>query len=241
MLAEKKLVVALDVDNLIEAKRLTALLPAVQWFKVGSQLFTSSGPAVVEMLKHAGKSVFLDLKFHDIPNTVAKAAAAAVALGVDMFNVHIEGGPEMMTRTIAVVQEAVAASGEPKPIIIGVTVLTSLDRATLAYLMNRDDLDLTDEILRRAEMAQTAGLDGVVASAHEVVPIKARLGADFVVVTPGIRPGGDSRHDQARVDTPSGAIANGSDYLVIGRSILQAEDPNQAALQILSEMEQALK
>lgn len=214
-----QLIVALDVPALDEAEAIVAQLgPAVGYYKVGSQLFTRAGPAAVEMLRQYNKQVFLDLKFHDIPHTVAAAAEAAAALGVAMFNVHVAGGAAMMEAAA----KAVAALPS-RPRVLGVTVLTSQSASPKS-------------VLDRARQAKTAGLDGVVVSAQEAVVIRKHCGAGFVIVTPGVRPAGAEKADQKRVVTPREAVAAGADYLVVGRPILAAANPAGAARAVLEEM-----
>ncbi len=228
-----KILVALDVESRDEALTLAgALRGAVGGFKIGSRLFTSEGPAMVRTLTERGDRVFLDLKFHDIPNTVATAVSAATALGVWMVNVHASGGLAMMQAARAAAHEAAAKHNVAAPLVIAVTVLTSMNQATL-----RDTgvvIDLIDQVLRLAELTKEAGLDGVVASPKETAAIRRRCGADFAIVTPGIRGGAAAatKDDQERTMSPAEAIAAGASYLVIGRPILSAPDPRAAALKI---------
>jgi len=228
-----KILVALDVETRDEALRLAETLRgSVGGFKIGSRLFTSEGPAMVRTLTEGGDRVFLDLKFHDIPNTVATAVSAATALGVWMVNVHASGGLAMMQAARAAAHEAAAKHNLTAPLVIAVTVLTSMNQATL-----RDTgvvIDLIDQVLRLAELTKEAGLDGVVASPKETAAIRRRCGADFAIVTPGIRGGAAAatKDDQERTMSPAEAIAAGASYLVIGRPILSAPDPRAAALKI---------
>ena len=228
-----KILVALDVETRDEALRLAdTLRGSVGGFKIGSRLFTSEGPAMVRTLTERGDRVFLDLKFHDIPNTVATAVSAATALGVWMVNVHASGGLAMMQAARAAAHEAAAKHNVAAPLVIAVTVLTSMNQATL-----RDTgvvIDLIDQVLRLAELTKEAGLDGVVASPRETAAIRRRCGADFAIVTPGIRGGAAAatKDDQERTMSPAEAIAAGASYLVIGRPILSAPDPRAAALKI---------
>ncbi len=241
-----QLIAALDVNTLAEARELLdKLKDAVQIFKVGSQLFTSCGPAVVRFIEAQGKKVFLDLKYHDIPNTVGRAVEAAVGLsvalersmdfanrqtpksrGLFMFTVHTVGGMEMLKAAVRAAQDKAKSCGLQKPLIVGVTVLTSEEK--------RDNI--LASVLKRAEMAKAAGLDGVVASCEEAAFLRKQFGPDFVIVTPGIRPRGSEAQDQKRVATPREAVQNGSDYLVVGRPIVQTEDPARAARAILTEI-----
>ena len=212
-------IVALDYSMASTALDLARRLsPKLCRLKVGKELFTSSGPALVEELQNLGFEVFLDLKFHDIPNTVAGAVRAAAELGVWMVNVHASGGRRMM----AAAGEAVAAFSQ-RPLLIGVTVLTSMSDADLLELGYSETTQ--DRVLRLASLAAESGLDGVVCSALEASVVRQARGNTFFLVTPGIRMAGDDSADQRRVVTPSDALAMGADYLVIGRSITAAEDP----------------
>jgi orotidine-5'-phosphate decarboxylase len=213
---KSKLIVALDVDTFEEAAALVKdLSPVVEIFKVGSQLFTRVGPRMLDCIHQAGRQVFLDLKFHDIPNTVAKAVAAAAAHKVFLLTVHASGGSEML-------EAAAQVAGRPK--IVGVTVLTSVAG------------DVQAEVLRRAQLCQEAGLDGVVASPQELPALRAKFGEKFVIVTPGIRPGWAAAGDQKRIMTPAEAVAAGASYIVVGRPILAAPDRAAAAQRVIAEM-----
>ena len=228
-----RLIVALDVPTLAEAtelgRRLSPYLAAV---KLGSQLFTAEGPLAVHALRDLGLRVFLDLKFHDIPNTVAGAVAAASSLGVWMVNVHTSGGSAML-RAAA---EAAAKGGAPdaRPLVLGVTVLTSLEESDLRAAFGTTRT-LREQVQYLAREARSAGLDGVVASPHEVADIRGACGAGFLIVTPGVRPAQADRGDQRRVLTPGEAIRAGADYVVVGRPILAAKDPVEAAQRIAEE------
>ena len=242
-----ELIVAVDVPDLAQASRvLDQLAGSVRWFKVGLQLFTAAGPAVIREIRARGGKVFLDLKFHDIPNTVAGAAESAAALGVEMFNVHASGGEAMMRTAVAAAQRNIHwgevviqpghAAGDPgrkpavggtavatRPIVIAVTILTS-QPATEA------------DVLKLARSAKASGLDGVVCSAREAVALKRELGADFKLVCPGIRPAWSEKGDQSRIVTPRDAVQAGADYIVVGRPILAAPNPADAAKRVLEEM-----
>jgi len=240
MSAKDRLIVALDVATLAEEeKALRELGGTVSFFKVGNQLFTAAGPRAVEAIKKTGAKVFLDLKYHDIPNTVERTAQAACDLGVDLFNVHALGGFEMMECAAKAVWNWSEEKGRPGPKILGVTVLTSLSEASLKDVMGETNRTLEEEVLMLARMALSAGLDGVVASPEEIVPIKEACGKEFIVLTPGVRPQGSEIGDQKRVLTPGEAIRRGADYLVVGRPILSALNPREAAGAILKEMEGA--
>lgn len=217
--ADPKIIVALDYDNLAECEALISRLdPALCRLKVGKELFTACGPSVIDLIHRKGFQVFLDLKFHDIPATVGKAVKVAAGMGVWMVNVHASGGPRML----AAAAEALAAS-EGKTLLIGVTVLTSMEQPELAAVGVSGTLD--EQVLRLAGLVRDAGLDGVVCSAREASILKAAYGPEFVLVTPGIRPAGADAGDQRRIVTPGAALLAGSHYLVIGRPITQSPDP----------------
>lgn len=229
----KRIVIALDVPEGPAALALAARLdPALCRVKVGKELFVSAGPAVVESLQRAGFEVFLDLKFHDIPNTVAAACRAAAGLGVWMVNVHASGGAAMMQAA----REAVPA-GAKAPLLIGVTVLTSLKDAELPAIGWSGSA--ADNVMRLARLAHASGLDGVVCSAREASVLRTSLGPGFVSVTPGIRPAGRDAGDQARVVTPEDAVRAGAHYLVIGRPVTQAADPAAVLRAIAASIEKA--
>jgi orotidine-5'-phosphate decarboxylase len=233
--ARKRLIVALDVPNAASAASLVARLEDnCQWFKVGMALFVAAGPAVLEPLVKRGCSVFLDLKFHDIPNTVAAAVRSAAALGVRMITIHAAGGPAML----AAAKAALAGLADP-PELLAVTVLTSMDAAQ----MNAVGADLSPaaqaELLARMGLA--GGLRGFVCSPHEVASLRGLIGPEGVLVVPGIRPAGADIGDQKRIATPAEALRQGASYLVVGRPITQAPDPAEAAGAILKEMAEALR
>ena len=231
-----RLIVALDVDSLDRATGLVdALAGQVTRFKIGSQLFTAAGPSAVEAVRKRGGAVFLDLKFHDIPNTVEGAAREAVRLGVFMFNVHASGGRAMMSAAARGAADAARTLGVPRPLVLAVTVLTSLDRAALAAELHVAS-SVEGHVLHLCTLTREAGLDGNVASPHEIRAIRNAEGPRWVVVTPGVRPAGGEQHDQSRVATPRAAIEAGADYLVVGRPITSAPDPGRAAAAILAEM-----
>jgi orotidine-5'-phosphate decarboxylase len=229
-----QLLVALDVDTAAEARALAdALRGLVGGFKIGSRLFTSHGPSIVEELAGRGDRVFLDLKFHDIPNTVAGAVAAGTRLGAWMINVHASGGSAMMRAAREAADRESARRSTTKPLLIGVTVLTSLDNEALFEMGITGDAG--EQAGRLASLAQAAGLDGVVASPQEVALIRRRCGKSFAIVTPGIRGAGDVKGDQSRTMTGQDALAAGATYLVVGRPIIAAADPRIAAEQFVME------
>jgi orotidine-5'-phosphate decarboxylase len=230
-MTDPKIIVALDYPDAASARQMIAKLdPSLCRLKVGKELFTAEGPSFVASLVDQGYGVFLDLKFHDIPNTTAKACEAAARLGVWMLNVHASGGRAMMQAA----REAVSKTAKP-PLLIAVTVLTSMDEATLHEVGVEGKLE--DQVLRLASLTQTCGLDGVVCSAQEAPVLRGALGKDFHLVTPGIRPADSSKDDQSRIVTPADAIRRGSSYLVIGRPITQAADPHAALLHIQTEVQ----
>ncbi len=221
-----QLIVALDVDNLKEAQRLVDILyPTVEMFKVGSQLFTSEGPEAVRAIGKKGAQVFLDLKFHDIPNTVFQAVMASTP-GVVMMTVHIKGGREMLESAVRGATEKAKELNIKKPFIIGITRLTS----------DKNEGSTEEDVLDAARLAKHAGLDGVVCSVLEADRIRKEFGKDFLIVTPGIRPKGYSSDDQARVATAKQAAAAGADFIVVGRPIIKAKDPLSVAKSIVYEI-----
>ena len=230
-----RLIVALDVDNTDKALGLVEKLKNdVRFFKVGFELFSSTGPGIIEPIREKGCDIFLDLKFHDIPNTAVKASVAITKLGVYMFNVHALGGYDMMKEVAEAVENAADRAGVDQPKILAVTILTSMDAKALKALGIGDSMK--EEVLRLAVMAKDAGLDGVVASPSEAKLIRKKLGEDFLIVTPGVRPALASAHDQKRIATPKNAIKDGADFIVVGRPITEAKDPAAAARQILEEI-----
>jgi orotidine-5'-phosphate decarboxylase len=232
-----KLIVALDVETAGEARRLVhTLRGVVGMFKIGSQLFTAAGPNLVREIVESGERVFLDLKFHDIPNTVAAAAVESARLGVSIFNVHAAGGSEMMRRTVDAVAEAADREKFQRPSVIAVTILTSANLQTLGEIGLSGQVN--EAVRRLALLTEASGLDGVVASPLEIETVRSVVKKkEFIIVTPGVRPAGAAQGDQKRVTTPRKAILAGADYLVIGRPILQAPDPARAAQDIIQEME----
>ncbi|MUH97898.1 orotidine-5'-phosphate decarboxylase [Aliivibrio fischeri] len=224
---DQKVIVALDYDNQADALTFVDKIdPSSCRLKVGKEMFTLFGPEFVKELHKRGFSVFLDLKFHDIPNTCSKAVRAAAEMGVWMVNVHASGGERMMSAS----REILEPYGSDRPLLIGVTVLTSMEQQDLAGI----GLDITpqEQVKRLAALTKNSGLDGVVCSAQEASMLKTDLGKEFQLVTPGIRPAGADVGDQKRIMTPVDAITAGSDYLVIGRPITQAENPSQVLNEI---------
>jgi orotidine-5'-phosphate decarboxylase len=234
-LARHKLIVALDVPDAASASALVARLDgACSWFKVGLELFTAAGPAVLEPLLKHGHSVFLDLKFHDIPNTVAGAVRSAAALGVNMLTIHATGGPAML-----IAARAALADLPNPPQLLAVTMLTSIDQEQAHAIGFHQSPG--DQALALARMGLESGINGFVCSPHEVEAIRALAGPDALLVVPGIRPAGAGLGDQKRVSTPAETLRLGASYLVVGRPITQAADPASAASQILADMAQALE
>ena len=252
MTTRDKLIVALDLPSGNAATRMAERLQGhAGMFKVGSELFTAEGPVPVRYLVTTGQRVFLDLKFHDIPNTVRAAAHEAAELGVSMLNLHASGGRKMMEAALEGVRSAlqsvggrmqgsagIAVGDEARPKVLAVTILTSLESQDL------EELGISgtpvEAVLRLARLAQSAGLDGVVASPREISAIRQACGPGFLIVTPGIRPASAATDDQARIATPASAIAAGADYLVVGRPITGAPDPVAAADAIVAEMDGAV-
>ena len=229
------MITALDFPDAESALALVdRLVEEGSFYKVGLELFTRVGPSVVEELIRREKKVFLDLKLHDIPNTVAGAVRSAAALGVDLLTVHAAGGGEMMQAAREGVEAA--GSGETSTKIVAVTILTSLGVPQLEEVWGREIGALREDVLRLASLAQASGLDGVVASALETEAIRRRLGSDLLIVTPGIRPAGTETHDQNRVATPGDAVRAGSSFLVLGRAVTQAVDPVEALRAIKAEV-----
>ncbi|MBI3061004.1 MAG: orotidine-5'-phosphate decarboxylase [Deltaproteobacteria bacterium] len=232
----ERLILALDVDDLERAKKTVRLLAgAVGMFKVGKQLFTLAGPQAVKLIHEMGGEVFLDLKFHDIPTTVAKAAIEATRLGVKMFNVHASGSLEMMRLTVREIGRVCRQENLRKPIMLAVTVLTSLNKSDLKKV--GVDGEVEDQVIRLALLTKEAGMDGVVASPQEVAAIRAACGRRFIIVSPGVRPQKGKRNDQRRIMTAEEAIRAGADYIVVGRPVMEAKDPLAAVHEILAEMD----
>ena len=222
-----KLIVALDVDNLNKAKRLVKELSSkVDIFKVGSQLFTACGPKILEIIHKAGARVFLDLKLFDIPNTVANAARAAARLRVSMFDLHVQGGIEMLRSAAKAAKEESRKLKIKPPKLIGITILTS----------DKETESTKGAVLKLARQAKFCGLDGVVCSVNEAETVRRALGKNFLIITPGIRPESKAPGDQKRVATPKQAKLSGANYIVVGRPVIKARNPSKAAEKILKEI-----
>jgi orotidine-5'-phosphate decarboxylase len=235
MKPRERLIFALDVEHFAEAQKLVGLLKGhVGLFKVGKQLFTHSGPKVIDMIRNKGEKVFLDLKFHDIPNTVAKAGEEATKLGSTMFTVHSMGGYEMMKGAVESSRNTAKQLNTPKPFILAVTILTSMDEAILEEVGIKTPLE--EQVVRLARLAKRAGVSGVVASPREISLIRDYCGLDFLIVTPGVRPASTAKDDQKRTLTPGEAIRAGANYIVVGRPIKEADNPVRAADEIVEEI-----
>ncbi len=234
-MTQNPIIAALDVPTVEQALKLAQqIAPAVGAFKIGKELFTSAGPDIVRRVRDTGASVFLDLKFHDIPNTVAKAVAAAVRLDVQMLTIHASGGSEMMRAAEQAAQQTAAQLGRTAPLVLGVTVLTSQDSNTLAELGG--ETDVAKQVERLALLAAKSGLRGLVCSPLEIVTLRRILPPQMQLVTPGIRTGAEKADDQKRTLTPRQAIQAGASWLVIGRPITAAADPRAAAESILASL-----
>lgn len=237
--ARERLIFALDVSTAREAGALIRQLKdSVGMFKVGKQLFLREGPRIISYIRERGGEVFLDLKFHDIPQTVARASVEATRLGVAMFNVHASGSTPMMKESVRQVRRACRTEHLRRPRMLAVTVLTSLSPADLSLV--GVDVPIEDQVLRLALLAMESGMDGVVASPHEIRAIRAACGPRFLIVTPGIRRATDAMGDQHRVTGPAEAVAAGADYVVVGRPIREAADPKAEAEAIVDEIAEAL-
>lgn len=234
--AAERIVLALDVDSDTEALGIVAeLKDRVGMFKVGHQLFTAYGPDIVRRIIGMGGRVFLDLKYHDIPNTVAKASAEAVKLGVSIFNVHSLGGLDMMKAAAEASRETAEKYGIPSPAVLAVTVLTSMDERSLRREL-KISRSLPRQVAHLARLAQRAGMHGVVASPQELKMLRRAIRGPFIILTPGVRPAWAEKDDQKRVMTPAEAVTAGSDYIVVGRPVLKAADRNAAVRRMVEEM-----
>ena len=238
MKAKDRIILALDVDSTAEALDLVkSLANYVGVFKIGMQLFNSAGPDIVKAVHDLGGRVFVDLKLHDIPNTVGSAGRVLTRLQSYMFNVHAAGGREMMRQAAEESREEAGKMGITPPLIIAVTVLTSISPRELKDEMFVTDYTVDDLVVKWAQMAKESGLGGVVCSPQEITPIRQACGPDFKIVTPGIRPLWSAANDQKRITTPRQALDLGADYMVIGRPITKADDPCAAAQRIIDELE----
>ena len=234
-ISSEKIILALDVESFKEAEKFVVLLREdIGVFKVGKQLFTHCGPEIIEMINSHGGKAFLDLKYHDIPHTVARAVEEACKLKVFMLTLHATGGQEMMREAVDASIRMAQEHSFPPPLILAVTILTSLQQEDLADIGMNSPVE--EAVLRLAELAKSAGVQGVVASAKEAALIRDTCGSNFVIVTPGIRPKGTASGDQKRTLTPKEALLAGSDYIVIGRPILKAKDPLKTAREIVEDI-----
>lgn len=235
-MADNRLIVALDVPDMDSAVKLVEELgDSVGFYKVGMELFYSVGSPIITYLRERNKEVFLDLKLHDIPNTVANGLISLMKQGVSILNVHASGGRTMMQTAAKSLRAKARVMGTPCPKLIAVTVLTSIDQDDWRGL--GQSMAIADQVVRLAKLAKSAGLDGVVASPQEAPLIRAACGSDFMIVTPGVRPQSTSLDDQRRVATPAAALSGGASHIVVGRPITQAQNPRAAALQIIREIE----
>lgn len=233
---DERLIVALDFHNFDDVKNLVRELgDSVNFYKVGMELFYGVGPGIIEWLQAREKKIFLDLKLHDIPNTVAGGLCSLMKLGADILNIHAAGGFTMMQKAAEALHEEAERRGVEKPKLIAITVLTSINQDDWKGL-GYDSLKISEQVVRLARLAQAAGLEGVVASPQEAKLIREACGENFLIVTPGIRPAGSDINDQSRISTPAAAIQNGANYLVVGRPVRAAENPKLAAENILKEI-----
>ncbi|MGB9836187.1 MAG: orotidine-5'-phosphate decarboxylase [Candidatus Saccharicenans sp.] len=234
----RKIIIALDVKNKEQARQVLESLPEARIFKVGLELFTAEGPHMLDLVKSYGKEVFLDLKLHDIPNTVAGAIRAAVKHEVTMLTLHTSGGREMMKKAVETARETAEKENKPLPMILGVTVLTSLKDDDLKEI--GFSTGAAEQVLRLARLARETGIGGIVCSPQEIELLRKELGPDLKIVTPGIRPAWAEAQDQKRIMTPAEAIQKGADFLVIGRPITQAPQPAEAFARVVEELQTAV-
>jgi len=236
-----RVIVALDVEDMKSADSLMGKLQGlVTQYKIGSQLLTAAGPEAVMQVRRRGFGVFYDAKFHDIPNTVAAAVTAACRIGATIVNVHTSGGQEMMRAAAKAAEEVAKKLRQPKTIVLGVTILTSLNQTVLEEELGIRR-KITSQVVRLAKLAQQSGLDGVVASAHEIEDIRKACGPDFIILSPGIRPSGTEKGDQKRIMTPKAAFKAGADYIVVGRPVYQAKEPQEVVRKIFAEIAEVKK
>ena len=226
MNSKKKIIVAIDTIDTNEALKITKLIPDVGAFKLGLEYFCANGPKGISKISETGVKIFLDLKFHDIPNTVAGAIRASLNLEPYMMTVHLSGGYNMLDRTMEEVKEYCSKKSLKKPLILGVSVLTSIDNNEFSSLGIKGKVE--DQVVRLAKLAENSGLDGLVCSAKELKIVKREVGKNLILVTPGIRPAGGEVNDQKRILTPAQAIKDGANFLVIGRPITSVDDPQEA-------------
>ena len=237
---QERLIVSLDMTDITYIKSLVEKLAArVGYYKIGAIPFTFFGPEIVKYLKQKGKKVMLDLKYHDIPNTVARACEGAMRMGIDLLTVHTSGGFSMLEEAVKAMLTSSDRSDVERPKLLGITVLTSIDEAYFSDLFGNVQRTLAEQVIFLAQLARSAGLDGVVASPREIVSIRQCCGDDFLIVTPGIRPADKdvAGDDQARTLTPNQAIQAGADYIVVGRPIVKADDPVAVVEAMIKEME----
>lgn len=236
--SSRKIIIALDVKNRQEARQVLESLPEARIFKVGLELFTAEGPAMLDLVKSYGKEVFLDLKLHDIPNTVAGAVRAAVKHGVSMLTLHTSGGREMMKKAVEAARETAEKENKPTPLLLGVTVLTSLRDEDLREIGFASGT--REQVLKLAELAKQAGIEGIVCSPQEIELLRKEFSSSIKIITPGIRPAWAEAQDQKRIMTPAEAIQKGADFLVIGRPITQSPNPAEAFTRVVKELETAV-
>lgn len=238
MILEDRLITALDVPTLDKASKLVLSLgETVTFYKVGMELYYGAGPSILDYLKKHGKKIFLDLKLHDIPNTVNNSVAVLTGLGIDMMTIHAGGGREMMAKAAQSAKESAEKLGKKTPLVVGVTVLTSLNEEQFKELNYK--VTIKQQALELAKLAQEAGLSGVVASPEEAADIRNACGKDFLIVTPGIRLADGSKDDQSRIATPASALEAGASHIVVGRPISKATDAKEAAKAIINSMREA--
>lgn len=239
-MADDRLIVALDVSTMDEVKAIvTSLGDSVSFYKVGMELFYAEGEKTIRYLQEQGKHVFLDLKLHDIPNTVAHGVSSLTYVGANLITIHGQGGPVMMKAAVQAARESAEKLGVERPKLLAITVLTSFDEE--AWTATGGQLPISDQVIRLAKLAKECGMDGVVCSALEAKMIRQACGEDFLIVTPGIRPSFATTDDQKRIATPASALQDGASRLVIGRPITQAKEPREAVRLIIEEMESLSK
>lgn len=234
----KRIIIALDVGHKEDAFRLVKQLEQAEIFKIGLRLFVAEGPLLFSKMKSLRKKIFLDLKLHDIPNTVAEAVKAGVRHGVHMMTLHASGGREMLARAVQAAANEAEKEKTAKPLLLAVTILTSLKDTELKEIGMTENVEA--QVLRLAELARKEGMDGIICSPREIEIIRREIGEDFIIIVPGIRPAWAAAHDQKRIMTPSQAIQKGANYMVIGRPILEASSPQKAFSKILEELNRSV-